>query len=180
MRCKRTVLILVLMSLAASIASPIVTAQSYQNISAQEAKDRVESDPGIFVLDVRAASEYSSGHIEGAVNIPHDQIQARQNELPTDKGKEIIVYCKSGSRSSVASDTLVGLGFTNVKNMEGGYDAWQSLGTGQDGIPMDVLLMVIAVVVVAIIVIVAVMGIKKRSETKKVTETSTRRRAKRK
>ena len=74
-------------------------------------------------MDVRTQSEYDGGHIKDAVLIPYDEIGARApTELP-DKTARILVYCLSGSRSSAAAHTLVGLGYTNVYDM-GGISDW--------------------------------------------------------
>ena len=59
---------------------------------------------GAFLLDVRTASEFRSGHIEGAVNIPVDQVARRVGELP--KATPIVLYCRSGSRSTRAGALL--------------------------------------------------------------------------
>jgi rhodanese-related sulfurtransferase len=74
-----------------------------------------ELPAGALVVDVRSSSEYQTGHFPGAVNIPFDQIGARIAELG-EKGKPIVVYCRSGRRSGIAKDRLDKAGFTNVVN----------------------------------------------------------------
>jgi len=69
-----------------------------------------------LIIDVRAAAEFETGHIEGAVNIPHDEIGARIGDVTEDLDRKIIVYCRSGSRAAQAKITLEGLGYTNVEN----------------------------------------------------------------
>lgn len=64
-------------------------------------------DNEYVIVDVRTKSEYNSGHVVGAINIPHDKIE--DNEL--DKNKLIFVYCKSGTRSQLAYETLTSLGY---------------------------------------------------------------------
>ncbi len=73
----------------------------------------IESGLEPYVLvDVRTPEEFASGHIPSAVNIPYDIIGTRP---PTaDKDALIIVYCRSGRRSSSARNTLVSIGYTNV------------------------------------------------------------------
>ena len=69
------------------------------------------------VIDVREPEEYQSGHVKGALNIPPSQLMsgaAQLNDLPKDSN--IIVYCRSGSRSNVAMNILSSLGFTNITN----------------------------------------------------------------
>jgi len=83
----------------------------------------VESAP--FLLDVRTAEEIAAdGSIEGSVNIPIVELFTRLSELPEDKAAPIVVYCKSGHRGGFALIALNMIGFTNVKNLAGGTNAW--------------------------------------------------------
>lgn len=76
---------------------------------------------GALLVDVRTPAEYEQGHLEGALLIPHDQVAARASELGEDKERAIVLYCRTGNRSSQAKKALEGLGFTNVMNA-GGYE----------------------------------------------------------
>ena len=76
---------------------------------------------GALLVDVRTPAEYAQGHLENALLIPHDQIAARAAELGDDKARPIVLYCRSGNRSSQAKKALEGLGFTDVRNA-GGYE----------------------------------------------------------
>lgn len=60
--------------------------------------------------------------------IPYDQLTARVSQLPAAKDARILVYCRSGAESAIASQTLLALGYTNVWNLDGGMNAWQSSG----------------------------------------------------
>lgn len=72
---------------------------------------------GALVIDVRSAGEFSGGHIEGAINIPHTVISKEIALHEVDKTKVVIVvYCRSGARSSAAKKSLEGAGYTNVIN----------------------------------------------------------------
>ena len=78
---------------------------------------------GAFLVDVRSPLEFAGGHVKGSVNIPLDQLP---NQLSKFKDKEqIVVFCRSGARSSQAKSFLNQNGFTNVTN--GG--TWQSINT---------------------------------------------------
>ena len=91
------------------------------SIGAAAAGDRV-------VLDVRNRSEWSEGHIPGAVNIPLAELVARVHELRAHVGRPIAVHCQGGSRSAVAASVLQAEGFTAVSNLTGGYSAWARAG----------------------------------------------------
>lgn len=95
----------------------------YIQITQAEAKSIIDSDEPYIILDVRTEEEFDSGHIEGAILIPHYDINERaQAELP-DKDMTILVYCRSGNRSKQASEVLASLGYTNVKEF-GGINSW--------------------------------------------------------
>jgi len=77
-----------------------------RNTSNEEARRRVAA--GAVLLDVRTSGEFSEGHLEGARNIPVQDLANRLNELP--EGADVVVYCRSGGRSAVASQILKGRG----------------------------------------------------------------------
>ncbi len=69
------------------------------------------------------------GEIDGTdLYIPYDQLSARASQLPANKSAKILVYCRSGVESAQAAQTLLSLGYTNVWNLDGGMNAWQSSG----------------------------------------------------
>ncbi|MEO7294768.1 MAG: rhodanese-like domain-containing protein [Candidatus Limnocylindria bacterium] len=69
------------------------------------------------------------GEIEGTdAFIAFDQIAAHLDELPSDRGSKIVLYCRSGSMSAIAAREVVGLGYTNVLSLDGGMNAWSSQG----------------------------------------------------
>ena len=87
-----------------------------------EAKEIIDQDSDIIIIDVRSEEEYQTGHIEGAVCIPNEVISDQIERLLSDKEQEILVYCRSGRRSSQAVDKLLDLGYTNVKDFGGIID----------------------------------------------------------
>jgi rhodanese-related sulfurtransferase len=74
---------------------------------------------GALILDVRRATEFEGGHLDRALNIPHDEIADRLGELADYKEREILVYCVSGRRASYAVSVLKGAGFPKVHNAGG-------------------------------------------------------------
>ena len=76
----------------------------------------------IIILDVREQYEYDEGHIPNAILIPYTEIEGKAESMLPDKNKEILVYCRSGRRSKIAAESLVKLGYTNVKEFGGIID----------------------------------------------------------
>ena len=92
------------------------------NITAQEAKAIMDAEEGYVILDTRTREEYDQGHIPGAIQISHDEITEKAEEVLTDKDQLILVYCRSGRRSKIAAEALVELGYTNIKEFGGIID----------------------------------------------------------
>jgi rhodanese-related sulfurtransferase len=97
-------------------------------ISAVELTERIRGDTPPFILDVRTTQEFASGHVPGAVNVPHDELASRLEELPVEKSEEIVVHCQSGRRASLAEATLREAGYSNVRDLDGHWQAWQASG----------------------------------------------------
>ena len=72
---------------------------------------------GAMVIDVRTPGEFRSGHLDQAINIPLDEIEAGAPKLPKDKNQALLLHCASGMRSGVAQRKLTGMGYTNVFNL---------------------------------------------------------------
>ena len=94
----------------------------YMNITAEEAKQIMDSEEGYIILDVREQDEYDAGHIPSAILIPYTQIAEKAEEVLTDKDQLILVYCRSGRRSKIAAEALAELGYTNIKEFGGIID----------------------------------------------------------
>ena len=94
----------------------------YVYITAEEAKQIIDTKEGYIILDVRTQEEYDQGHIPGAVLISHEEIAEKAEEVLTDKDQLILVYCRSGRRSKIAAEALVELGYTNIKEFGGIID----------------------------------------------------------
>ena len=94
----------------------------YVNITAEEAKQIMDSEEDYIILDVRTQDEYDQGHIPGAIVISHEEIAEKAEKVLTDKDQLILVYCRSGRRSKIAAEALVELGYTNIKEFGGIID----------------------------------------------------------
>ena len=79
-----------------------------------------EKAKGVWI-DVRSAEEFNAGHLQDAVNIPHDKIIARIQAVSPDKNAPVNLYCRSGRRAEAALNELKNAGYTNVTN-HGGYE----------------------------------------------------------
>ena len=86
-------------------AGPTVQKQAWQQIRASA-----------LLIDVRTPAEFDQGHLDRAINIPYDQLEARIAELGDDRDRQIVLYCRTGRRSGIGEQTLEKLGFTRVLN----------------------------------------------------------------
>ena len=94
----------------------------YEQITAKDAKRIMDSGEDFVILDVREKSEFDTGHIEGAILIPYTEIEKYAEEMLPDKNRQILVYCRSGRRSKIAAQSLVELGYTDIKEFGGIID----------------------------------------------------------
>lgn len=93
------------------------------DISVQELNERRQNGEEIFVLDVREFFEYDLINLEGEL-IPLGELQNRLVEIEQYKDKEVVVYCRTGSRSADAVRLLKEHGFQNARNLIGGIHEW--------------------------------------------------------
>jgi rhodanese-related sulfurtransferase len=97
---------------------------SYMNVTPTELQNMLANKDFTF-LNVHIPFE---GNIPGTdLSIPYDQITQNLDKLP-DKSAKIVLYCRSGRMSAIAAETLVGLGYTNSWNLDGGMVAWEQAG----------------------------------------------------
>lgn len=94
----------------------------YMNITAQEAKQIMDTQTGYVILDTRTKEEFDTGHIPGAIQISHDEVLEKAESVLVDKNQLILVYCRSGRRSKLAAEDLLKLGYTNIKEFGGILD----------------------------------------------------------
>ena len=131
---KKIIIFLTLVSLLslAACQSKTVTGEtvsvgngSYQNILASELATMLKDKDFVFVnVHIPFA-----GNIVGTdLSIPYDQIEQNLSQLPSDKTAKIVLYCRSGRMSKIASEKLVSLGYTDIWNLDGGMDGWEQAG----------------------------------------------------
>ncbi|MGM0444667.1 MAG: rhodanese-like domain-containing protein [Fibrobacterota bacterium] len=96
----------------------------YEEVDSDIFAQLMEKDSAL-VLDVRTANEVARGRIPGAVHIPLSQLDERYTEIDTHMSAPVLVYCRSGNRSTVASKILVDKGFTRVYNLKPGIVGWR-------------------------------------------------------
>ena len=95
---------------------------SYEQITPEQAKSIMDTESDYIIIDARTDEEFAEGHIKGAILIPEYEIADRAEKELRDKDALILVYCRSGRRSKIASEELVKLGYTNVKEFGGIID----------------------------------------------------------
>jgi len=106
--------------------------KSSYDISPQQAVLLMSHETGSLVLDIREENEYQSGHIKDSIHIPLSALKSRIGELDKYKNKNVILGCRSGSRSGRACGLLKKNGFEKVHNLRGGVLAWEN-----DNLPMN-------------------------------------------
>lgn len=95
------------------------------DITPAELKQRLAAGEQFTIIDVRETWENEEARIEGSQNIPLGTLPQKLDELDDLKEQEVIVHCKGGGRSASAKAFLTQQGFTNVRNLIGGYQAYK-------------------------------------------------------
>ncbi|MFQ5855039.1 MAG: rhodanese-like domain-containing protein [Anaerolineae bacterium] len=105
---------------------PVLTAKgTYFNIDVNQAKPLLEDD-SVFTVNVHIPY---AGELPGTDTlIPFNEVAQQLDALPADKDAPVVVYCRSGSMSAQASETLADLGYTKIFNITGGMKAWRQAG----------------------------------------------------
>ncbi len=99
----------------------------YQALTATESVKLIENISPV-ILDVRTQAEYADGHLKNALLIPIQEMQQRLSELTTYQHENILIYCATGNRSTVAAKILIDNGFTRIYNMREGVHVWAQHG----------------------------------------------------
>ncbi len=115
--------LLLLLSLCAFISFAEQTA----TISQQELLTLMATPASnTIVLDVRTPNEFAQGHIKGAINISHDQINNNLSKIIGYKNQTVVVHCRSGRRAVSAENALRAAGFSDLRHLDGDMNGWQA------------------------------------------------------
>jgi rhodanese-related sulfurtransferase len=121
-----------MLSLAAIVLSVMLLAnemtrglQKFRDVSAAEFA-RLIGRENVLLLDVRETDEFRGEHIKGAKHMALGTLATKLSELESHKTNQVLLYCRSGNRSSTAANMLVKAGFSNVGHLAGGIMAWKA------------------------------------------------------
>lgn len=98
----------------------------------QELLQRIKAKNPPTIIDVRSASEFKSGHIPGALNIPSWKILLHIGDLPKEKSNELVVTCEIGPRAQMAMALLTSFGYKKASLLDGHMSRWR-----QTGLPLE-------------------------------------------
>ena len=118
---KRTYLALILL-----LSFDALSAELWSVAQLQKAISKSDHKP--VLLDVRTQSEYNDGHIQDAINIPHDQLLKEPQLVSAYKDSQMVVFCRSGVRAGKVIEMLEGLGFKEIIDIDGDMLAWNEAG----------------------------------------------------
>ena len=107
-----------------------VDSGSYMDVSVSELQSMLADKNFVFV---NVHIPFEGDLPETDLSIPFDEIAQNLAQLPAEKDAQIVLYCRSGNMSSEAARTLVALGYTNVWNLAGGFNAWKAAGLPMAG-----------------------------------------------
>ncbi len=99
---------------------------SFAELSVAQAREMLKGASPPLLLDVRTPNEYYAGHIDGAQLVPLQQLEGRVAELQPYKSKPVLLYCRSGNRSTVAAEILARHGFTTLYHLRPGLKGWEA------------------------------------------------------
>ena len=98
------------------------------HISSQQLSSYLSGKKDFILLDIRTEAEYQAGHIQGAQWFPRGNLEFYIQNTITDPDSKIVLYCRSGGRSALATLTMKDMGYTNVVDLNGGFKEWIAEG----------------------------------------------------
>jgi len=100
----------------------------FYEVDVYEARQLLDSPTPPLLIDIREQDEWDAGYLQSATHAPQTMTSITIAKIAPDKATPILLYCSSGARSADAAETLAGLGYTNLKSMAGGFNAWNAAG----------------------------------------------------
>ena len=134
---KKVILVLISLFLMASFSSSVLAeimpwnsqlTSEINEITVTQLVDKLQQGKKIYLIDVREPAEYEAGHLENAKNVPRGLVEFVVPRQIKDANAEIVVYCKSGARGALATQSLQSIGYKNVVNLKGAFLAWVKEG----------------------------------------------------
>lgn len=102
------------------------TPSQYGEVTVAEAQALLDANVALVIVDVRTSEEYVSGHLENAILLPVSELADRLDDLSPED--ELLIYCRTGNRSTTAMNILAANGFTQLFHMHEGITAWTAAG----------------------------------------------------
>ena len=102
--------------------------QRVRECTVKDVKQRLDTGQSFRLIDVREESEWTKGHLPGAVHLGKGVIERDIEKTIPETDAPIVVYCGGGFRSALAADNLQRMGYSNVISMDGGFSGWRDAG----------------------------------------------------
>ena len=104
------------------------SSNAVSDVSARDILSLSGKTEGPVLVDVRAPTEYASGHVPRAINIPVSEVGERLTELAAHRKEGVVLYCEQGGRAMKAAAILLSAGFSNVRHLKGDMSGWRAAG----------------------------------------------------
>lgn len=111
-----------------ALAKELAAARSHITEITPTQAEALMAQGGTVFVDVRTQAEWNGGHLPGAKHLDRGMLEFKVERAIPDKSTPIVTYCKSGARGALATQTLMAMGYTNVRNLAGGFLAWEKAG----------------------------------------------------
>ena len=98
------------------------------HITSQQLSEYLSNDEDFILLDIRTEDEYQAGHIQGAQWFPRGKLEYYVQDLIKDPESRVVLYCRTGGRSALATLTMHDMGYINVVDLNGGFKEWVAEG----------------------------------------------------
>lgn len=96
----------------------------YETILAKDLMNMMNQNNELIIIDTRVKDDFEKSHIKGAINLPYTNLKMLNKVLRKEREKEIVIYSEDGERSKKISDILSSLGFSKIRNLDGGIKGW--------------------------------------------------------